>query len=78
MDGSSFGLGTRIQKFSAIGDDGVVTMRNIEEPGAFEVSNAENMLRPLQGLLSSSNNQGASTVVSSQASDLIEVSARML
>ena len=47
MDGSSFGLGTRVQKFSAIGDDGVVTMRNIEEPGAFEVSSAENMLRPL-------------------------------
>ena len=47
MNGSSFGLGTRFQKFPTIIDDGVVTMLKIEEPGAFEVSSAEYMLPPL-------------------------------
>ena len=47
MDASGFGLGTRIQRFSAIVEDGTVTTLNLEEPGAFEVSNAETMLGQL-------------------------------
>lgn len=44
MDGSSFGLGTRSQRYAMLVDDGVVTKLNIEDPGKFEVSNAETML----------------------------------
>lgn len=47
LDGSGGGLGTRIQRFSAIVDDGVVTSLNIEVPRAFEVSDAETMLGQL-------------------------------
>lgn len=47
MDGSGFGLGSRIKRFSAIVEDGKVTTLNVEEPGAFEVSNAETMLGQL-------------------------------
>ena len=47
MDGSRSGLGTRIKRFSAIVDDGVVTSLNVDAPGAFEVSNAETMLNQL-------------------------------
>ncbi len=47
LDGSGSGLGTRIQRFSAIVHDGIVTTLNIEAPGTFEVSNAETMLDQL-------------------------------
>jgi peroxiredoxin len=47
LDGTGFGMGTRSQRFSMIIDDGTVTELNIEEPGAFEVSSADYMLKQL-------------------------------
>jgi len=44
MDGSSFGLGTRSQRYAMLVDDGVVMKLNVEDPGQFEVSSAETML----------------------------------
>ena len=41
------GLGMRCQRFSMIVDDGVVKQLNVEQPGKFEVSNAETMLKQL-------------------------------
>jgi peroxiredoxin len=45
MDGSGFGLGTRSQRFAMVVKDGEVTALHVEEPGAFEVSSAEAMLK---------------------------------
>lgn len=45
FDASKFGMGTRSQRYSMLVDDGVVKTLNIEEPGAFEVSSAEYMLK---------------------------------
>jgi peroxiredoxin len=47
MDGSSFGMGKRGQRFSMIVNDGVVEQLNVEEPGDFKVSSAEHMLGQL-------------------------------
>ena len=47
LDASGFGMGGRSQRFSIIVDDGVVSALNVEEGGAFEVSDAETMLRQL-------------------------------
>ncbi len=47
MDGSAFGLGTRMQRFSMLVDDGVVKQLNVEAPGKFEVSDAATMLKQL-------------------------------
>ena len=47
MDGSKFGLGSRSQRYSMIVKDGVVEKLNVEEPGAFAVSNAETLLGQL-------------------------------
>ena len=47
MDGKAFGMGERAQRFSAVIDNGVVTVLNVEEPGAFEASSAERMLEQL-------------------------------
>ncbi|WP_316978159.1 peroxiredoxin [Shumkonia mesophila] len=47
FDLSGKGLGVRLQRFSAIVDDGVVKSLNVEEPGAFEVSGAEKLLGQL-------------------------------
>ena len=44
MDGSSFGLGTRGQRWSMVVDDGVVEQLNVEAPGEFKVSSAEHLL----------------------------------
>ena len=41
------GMGTRIRRFSMVIDNGVVKHLNVEKPGAFEVSNAETMLKQL-------------------------------
>ena len=47
FDGSAFGLGERAQRFALIAEDGVVKHLFVEEPGAFEVSSAEHVLRHL-------------------------------
>jgi len=44
LDGSKFGLGSRSQRYSMLVKDGVVQKLNVEEPGAFAVSNAETLL----------------------------------
>lgn len=47
LDLTSNGMGVRMKRFSMLVDDGVVKSLNLEEPGKFEVSNAETMLRQL-------------------------------
>jgi peroxiredoxin len=46
-DISDKGLGRRSQRYSMLIDDGVVKQLNVEEPGKFEVSDAETMLESL-------------------------------
>jgi peroxiredoxin len=46
MDTDTFG-GIRSQRYSMLVDDGVVSSLNIEDPGQFEVSDAETMLKSL-------------------------------
>jgi peroxiredoxin len=38
-------MGTRMQRFSMLVDDGVVKQLNVEAPGKYEVSDAETMLK---------------------------------
>ncbi|MBI3452015.1 MAG: peroxiredoxin [Rhodospirillales bacterium] len=45
MDGTGYGMGLRMRRFSMLVDNGVVKQFNLEKPGAFEVSNAETMLK---------------------------------
>jgi len=47
MDGTGFGLGTRGQRFALVAENGKVTALAVEEPGAFEVSSAEAVLKAL-------------------------------
>lgn len=47
VDLTKAGLGTRLQRFSMLIDDGVVKQLNVEAPGKFEVSDAETMLKQL-------------------------------
>jgi glutaredoxin/glutathione-dependent peroxiredoxin len=47
MDGSGFGLGTRSKRYAMVVQDGVVKALNVENPGAFEVSSAEAVLKAL-------------------------------
>jgi glutaredoxin/glutathione-dependent peroxiredoxin len=47
VDLSKAGLGHRMQRFSMLVDDGVVSQLNVESPGKFEVSDAATMLRQL-------------------------------
>ena len=47
FDGSGFGMGKRAQRFAMVVDDGVVSALHIEQPGAFEVSSAEAILKEL-------------------------------
>jgi peroxiredoxin len=41
------GMGIRSRRFSLLVDDGIVKQVNVEQPGKFEVSNAETMLAQL-------------------------------
>ena len=41
------GMGVRSQRFSMLVDDGVVKALNVEQPGKFEVSDADTMLRQI-------------------------------
>lgn len=47
FDASKFGMGRRSQRYSMLIKDGVVSVLNIEQPGAFEVSSAEHLLGQL-------------------------------
>jgi peroxiredoxin len=44
MDASKFGMGKRSQRYSMIVDDGIVEQLNVEAPGEYRASSAENML----------------------------------
>jgi glutaredoxin/glutathione-dependent peroxiredoxin len=44
MDGTAYGMGLRMKRFSMLVENGVVKTFNLEAPGKFEVSNAETML----------------------------------
>ena len=46
-DSTKSGMGIRSRRFSLFVDDGVVKTVNVEQPGKFEVSNAETMLTQL-------------------------------
>lgn len=45
MDASKFGMGTRSQRYAMLLDDGEIKKLYVEEPGAYEVSSAEHMLK---------------------------------
>jgi peroxiredoxin len=47
MDLTARGMGIRSQRYSMLVEDGVVKALNVEQPGKFEVSDAETMLRQL-------------------------------
>ncbi len=47
FDASKFGMGVRAQRFALIVDDGVVKGAYVEDPGKFEVSSAEAILKKL-------------------------------
>ena len=47
LDLNARGMGTRMQRFSMLVDDGVVKQLNVEAPGKYEVSSAEAMLAKL-------------------------------
>ena len=47
LDLNARGMGTRMQRFSMIVDNGVVKQVNVEAPGKYEVSSAETMLGQL-------------------------------
>lgn len=47
FDGSSFGMGTRSQRYALIAEDGKITTLNVEQPGKFEVSSGEAILAAL-------------------------------
>jgi peroxiredoxin len=47
FDASKFGMGQRSQRYSMLIKDGVVSLLNVEQPGAFEVSSAEHLLEQL-------------------------------
>jgi peroxiredoxin len=45
LDLTARGMGVRGQRYSMLVDDGVVKALNVEQPGKFEVSDAETMLK---------------------------------
>ncbi len=47
LDGSSFGMGTRSQRYAVVVKDGVVEALHVEKPMKFEVSSAEAILKSL-------------------------------
>ena len=47
VDLAKFGMGVRMQRFSMLVDDGVVKELNVEQPGKFEVSDVDTMLKQL-------------------------------
>jgi peroxiredoxin len=47
MDLTARGMGVRSQRYSMLVDNGVVRALNVEQPGKFEVSDAETMLKQL-------------------------------
>lgn len=47
LDLTAHGMGTRMQRFSMLVQDGVVKTFNLEGPGKFEVSNAETMIKQI-------------------------------
>jgi peroxiredoxin len=47
VDLSKGGMGTRSRRYSLLVDNGVVTQLNVEQPGKFEVSDADTMLKQL-------------------------------
>jgi peroxiredoxin len=51
LDLNARGLGTRVQRFSAIIVDGVVKSLNVEGPGKFEVSDAESLLKQAEKVI---------------------------
>ena len=47
LDRITEGMGVRTQRYSMLVDDGVVKALNVEQPGQFDVSSAETMLKAL-------------------------------
>ena len=47
MDGSTFGMGKRSQRYSMVVNDGTVEQLNVEAPGDYRASSAEHMLEQL-------------------------------
>jgi len=47
MDGSRFGMGKRSQRYSMLVNDGVVEQLNVEAPGEYRASSAEQLLEQL-------------------------------
>ena len=47
MDLTARGMGVRSQRYSMLVDNGVVKSLNVEQPGKFEVSDADSMLKQL-------------------------------
>src|SRR5262245_18974772 len=45
MDLTASGMGVRSQRYSMLVDNGVVRALNVEQPGKFEVSDADTMLK---------------------------------
>lgn len=49
-DRSDVGMGIRSQRYSMYVENGIVKVLNLEEPGKFEVSNADKLLRQMKGI----------------------------
>lgn len=49
QDLTARGLGIRSQRYSILVEDGIVRALYVEQPGKFEVSDAETMLKALDG-----------------------------
>ena len=47
FDASGFGMGKRSQRYAMVVEDGAVKSLHVEQPGAFEVSSAESVLKAL-------------------------------